>query len=138
MEILYRSQERGGGGVWRPDPTPKGGAPQPDAGWEPPHGRTIGHWDVNDGKGNRQRYLPDGTPITDNQAHGREPLPNPEGEPDNRDITQPDYTAPGLIESDITDPTIITNPNYLPSNNQGRNNILPPVFIVPIPRFGYR
>jgi RHS repeat-associated protein len=51
------------GGSWGPStPIPNQG--QPSASWDP-----EGHWDVDDGKGNRQRYDPDGNPITPEEAH---------------------------------------------------------------------
>ncbi len=53
------------GGSWGPQ-TPLPGQGQPSASWDP-----DGHWDVDDGNGNRQRYDPDGKPITPQQAHGK-------------------------------------------------------------------
>jgi hypothetical protein len=132
---FYPDPRNSRGGVWRPDPTPEGGEPQPDASYENPHGNTVGHWDVNDGKGNRQRYLPNGTPITPDQAHGKEPLPNPEGESDtsnNNRITDPNYTSPRLTEPKLT------NPDFIPSDSSRTRNVFPPVFIIPVPSFGIK
>ena len=67
----------GNGWVWNPDPlngrggswgpqTPIPGQSQPSASWDP-----DGHWDVDDGLGNRQRYDPNGKPITPQQAHAK-------------------------------------------------------------------
>jgi hypothetical protein len=47
-------------------PGGKGG--QPNASWDP-----EGHWDVDDGLGNRQRYNPDGTIVTAPEAHHDRP-----------------------------------------------------------------
>jgi RHS repeat-associated protein len=54
------------GGTWGPQ-TPIPGQSQPSGSWDP-----DGHWDINNGKpgpGGRQRYDPDGNPITPQQAH---------------------------------------------------------------------
>jgi RHS repeat-associated protein len=56
------------GGTWRPSPAIPGrgqkGLGQPSGSWD-----NDGHWDIDDGLGNRNRYLPDGTSITPEQAH---------------------------------------------------------------------
>ncbi len=55
------------GGTWGPqEPIP--GQSQPSASRDP-----AGHWDVDDGKGNRQRYSDQGKPISAEEAHGRSP-----------------------------------------------------------------
>jgi len=56
------------GGSWGPrKPIP--GQSQPSGSWGP-----EGHWDVDDGLGGRQRYRPDGTPISPEEGHrGRRP-----------------------------------------------------------------
>ena len=60
------------GGTWGPRlPLPNQG--QPSASWDP-----EGHWDVDDGNGSRQRYLPDGRPITPGEAHDA-PMVDPGG-----------------------------------------------------------
>lgn len=59
------------GGTWGPE-KPIGGQSQPTASWDP-----EGHWDVDDGKGNRQRYDKEGNPITPEEAHGKETKSNP-------------------------------------------------------------
>jgi hypothetical protein len=123
------------GGVWRPEPTPKGGEPQPDASWEPPHDDTVGHWDVNDGSGKRRRYLPDGTAITPEQAHGKEPLPSSEkdGNTSQYNIRDPSQ----ILKPDITNPEKgLTNPGILPPKNSARK--LPILIPVPIPVPGFR
>jgi RHS repeat-associated protein len=51
------------GGTWGPQ-TPIPGQSQPSGSWDP-----DGHWDIDNGKGGRQRYDPDGNPITPQQAH---------------------------------------------------------------------
>lgn len=77
----------GNGWKWNPDPgNPRGGTwgpqtpipgSQPTGSWDP-----DGHWDIDDGKGGRQRYDPDGNPITPGQAHPKTcpphkiPVPN--------------------------------------------------------------
>jgi len=44
---------------WKPQyPVPAQGGGQPGASWDP-----DGHWDVDDGQGNRGRYDPDGNPV---------------------------------------------------------------------------
>jgi RHS repeat-associated protein len=53
------------GGSWGPnDRIPN--QSQPSGSWDP-----EGHWDVDNGLGQRQRYDKDGNPITPDQAHGR-------------------------------------------------------------------
>jgi len=39
-------------------PVPSAGGAQPGASWDP-----TGHWDVDDGTGDRKRYAPDGTEV---------------------------------------------------------------------------
>lgn len=51
-----------------PLPSQTGG--QPGASWDP----NGGHWDVDDGQGNRRRYLPDGTEVD----HDNNPIPTDE------------------------------------------------------------
>jgi len=126
------------GGVWRPKPS--SGGPQPSASWEPPEpgGKGVGHWDVDDGKGNRQRYLPDGTPISAPQAHGDDPLPgssNITNTPTTPDSSNNTGTSPAY---NITDPggllnPDITNPNFVPQ----KPSVRPPL-IIPIPVPGIR
>jgi RHS repeat-associated protein len=61
------------GGTWGPK-KPLPNQSQPSASYEAPKGKGKGHWDVDDGLGNpRQRYDPDGNPITPDEAH-EEPL----------------------------------------------------------------
>ncbi len=58
------------GGKWGPkQPIP--GQSQPSASWEDPAGDDIGHWDVDDGFGNRDRYDENGKPLTPEEAHGK-------------------------------------------------------------------
>lgn len=68
------------GGTWGPQ-QPIGGQSQPSASWEDANDRGgIGHWDVDDGTGERQRYDEYGRPITEEQAHGRPSATGDEGE----------------------------------------------------------
>jgi WXG100 family type VII secretion target len=53
------------GGSWGPK-RPIPGQGQPSASWDP-----EGHWDVDDGKGNRQRYDKNGKPLTPEEAHDK-------------------------------------------------------------------
>jgi RHS repeat-associated protein len=61
-------------GRWKPrEPVPSRTGAQPSASWDPQHG----HWDVdipapNGGKGDRQRFLPDGTRL----GPDHRPVPN--------------------------------------------------------------
>ena len=62
------------GGTWGPKTpikTEKGS--QPSASWEDGNRQKGGagqdHWDVDDGNKNRQRYTPDGKPISEKDAH---------------------------------------------------------------------
>lgn len=68
----------GNGWKWNPDPRnkrggswgpriPVPGQSQPSASWEPEQG----HWDVDNGLGQRERYTRDGKPISPDYAHGR-------------------------------------------------------------------
>jgi RHS repeat-associated protein len=59
--------QNGRGGSWGPQ-TPIPGQGQPSASWDP-----EGHWDVDNGKGDRQRCDPNGKPITPEEAHGNSP-----------------------------------------------------------------
>jgi len=60
-------------GTWGPQ-QPIPGQSQPSASWDPKDG---GHWDVDDGLGNRQRYNDQGKPISPEEAHGRSPRTPP-------------------------------------------------------------
>ncbi len=51
------------GGTWGPE-TPVDGQSQPSGSWDP-----EGHWDIDDGLGNRDRYDEDGNPMTEDEAH---------------------------------------------------------------------
>lgn len=51
------------GGSWGPK-RPIPGQSQPGASWDP-----EGHWDVDNGQGERQRYDEDGNPISPDEAH---------------------------------------------------------------------
>jgi RHS repeat-associated protein len=62
----------GGPYKWSPDPgNSRGGSFKgpngASASWDP----TGDHWDVDDGKGNRQRYNRHGSPITKKEAHSK-------------------------------------------------------------------
>ncbi len=70
--------------VWHPDPRnsrggtrrprlPIPGQSQPSASWDP-----EGHWDVDNGLGERQRYDQNGKPITAEEAHRPKPVVPPE------------------------------------------------------------
>jgi RHS repeat-associated protein len=69
----------GNGWKWNPDSlNPRGGTwgprePIPGQGQPSASPEGDSHWDVDDGKGGRQRYDPDGNPITPQQAHPRSP-----------------------------------------------------------------
>jgi RHS repeat-associated protein len=59
--------QRDGIPTWVPEePVKTDGGGQPSASWD---GEGQGHWDVDDGEGNRQRYDHRGNPITPEQAH---------------------------------------------------------------------
>ncbi len=72
----------GEGWRWTPDPNDRRGGK-----WRDSEGRSTGwdakdgHWDTDDGKGNRQRYNRHGAPMSPSEAHGpykgptRQPLP---------------------------------------------------------------
>ncbi|MEI7733195.1 MAG: RHS repeat-associated core domain-containing protein [Verrucomicrobiota bacterium] len=75
--VQANPQEPGGRQAWRPAPpvnNPSGG--QPSASWD-----NEGHWDVDDGSGNRQRYDWRGNPIDPDQAHNRRKPPVPINSP---------------------------------------------------------
>jgi RHS repeat-associated protein len=74
------------GGSWGPQ-TPIPGQSQPSASWDP-----EGHWDVDNGLGDRQRFDPDGTPITPGEAHGKCPQSTP---------ANTDGPAPGSNQQDM-------------------------------------
>ena len=70
------------GGRWGPKypiNSPKGG--QPSASWD----GINGHYDHDDGNGNRTRVLPDGTPVD----HDNNPLPKPSTPPKNVPTPKP-------------------------------------------------
>ncbi len=56
------------GGAWGPA-RPIPGQSQPSASWEPESEHSRGHWDVDDGFGNRQRYDSNGRPRSAAWAH---------------------------------------------------------------------
>jgi RHS repeat-associated protein len=56
------------GGSWGPQ-NPIQGQSQPSGSWDP-----GGHWDIDNGKGSRQRYNQNGAPISADEAHGRRPI----------------------------------------------------------------
>lgn len=63
------SQGGSRGAKWKPEhPVNSPGGGQPGASWDP-----DGHWDVDDGKGGRRRYAPDGTEVD----HDNNPVSNP-------------------------------------------------------------
>jgi len=68
------------GGTWGPD-QPIPGQSQPSATKDPGSRGGAPHWDVDDGRGNRQRYDESGRPITPEEAHGAGPsgAENPDG-----------------------------------------------------------
>lgn len=57
------------GGQWRPVGYPKTPGGHPGASWDTGSRGGPGHWDVDDGSGERQRYYPDGRPMPDDVAH---------------------------------------------------------------------
>ena len=59
------------GGTWGPK-WPLPGQGQPSGSWDP-----EGHYDVDDGKGKRQRYDEHGRPLTPEEAHGKKPAVEP-------------------------------------------------------------
>ena len=75
----------GNGWKWNPDPNnsrggsygpekPVQGQSQPAASWEDPTTKGgTGHWDVDDGRGSRQRYDEHGKPMSADEAHGKSP-----------------------------------------------------------------
>jgi RHS repeat-associated protein len=65
--------QREGNPSWVPTPAIPG-VPAPTASWDP----NGGHWDVDDGQGNRQRYDWRGNPINPGQAHNPD-APAPPG-----------------------------------------------------------
>jgi RHS repeat-associated protein len=92
------------GGSWGPKPPIRGNpGGHPTASWDP---EGDGHWDVDDGKGSRQRYDKDGNPLTPDQAHGKEPRPKPNPNSDD-DGTEP--------ETDPADPSPCWEPEKQPS-----------------------
>jgi RHS repeat-associated protein len=61
--------------AWRPDRTIPGRSP-PSASWDP-----QGHWDVDSGRGTRQRFDWRGNPISARQAHSPKRPPTPRNGP---------------------------------------------------------
>jgi RHS repeat-associated protein len=72
------------GWKWNANPkNPRGGTWGPE-GWKGPHPPSgswdpSGHWDIDNGRGKRQRYDPNGDPITPDQAHSRNTNAHPQG-----------------------------------------------------------
>src|SRR6266704_6257231 len=78
------------GGTWGPE-TPIPGQSQPSTSWDP-----SGHWDFNPGTGTpRQRFDPQGNPITPQQAHPPKCQPNPPQHPAPLPWWTPPYWIPG-------------------------------------------
>jgi hypothetical protein len=57
------------GGQWRPDNYPSTPGGIPDASWDTGSRGGPGHWDVNDGNKNKERYYPDGRSMPVDVAH---------------------------------------------------------------------
>jgi RHS repeat-associated protein len=57
------------GGRWVPDNYPSTPGGIPGASWDPGSRGGPGHWDVDDGKGNRTRHYPDGRTMPNDVAH---------------------------------------------------------------------
>jgi hypothetical protein len=69
--------QRDGVPTWVPaEPVQTESGSQPGASWDP-----SGHWDVDDGSGNRQRYDWRGNPISPDQAHDPDRPPTPRNNP---------------------------------------------------------
>ncbi|MFZ0932525.1 MAG: RHS repeat-associated core domain-containing protein [Syntrophobacteraceae bacterium] len=63
------------GGTWGPD-EPVPGQSQPSASWDP-----EGHWDIDNGLGQRSRCDENGNPMSPEEAHGRNPEPRQSPDP---------------------------------------------------------
>jgi RHS repeat-associated protein len=57
------------GGRWVPDGELPDGVPAGGASWDTGSRGGPGHWDVDDGRGKRERYGPDGTSMPEDVAH---------------------------------------------------------------------
>jgi RHS repeat-associated protein len=111
------------GGTWGPqEPIP--GQGQPSGSWDP-----EGHWDIDNGLGDRQRYDPDGKPITPDEAH-RKCDNKPQQQPQPESPTVPD---PGFIDkmSQITGLTGTALLIYIIVSEGTR--LFPPRNLVPVP-----
>ena len=76
----------GGPWKWSPDPNnTRGGAFTDPTGKSASWDKPGGHWDVDDGHGNRQRYNRHGAPMTKEQAHG--PYKGPPRKPFERGVS---------------------------------------------------
>jgi RHS repeat-associated protein len=110
------------GGSWGPqEPIP--GQSQPSGSWDP-----EGHWDVDNGLGDRQRYDPDGKPLTPDEAHGKcdnnKPQPQPEAPP----VPDPDFMDKMSKITGLTGTALII---YLIVSEGTR--LFPPRNLVPVP-----
>jgi RHS repeat-associated protein len=72
-----------------PVKVPNGKGAQPSANWDP-----DGHWDVDNGLKKRQRYKPDGTPISPDEAHK---IPRPKISPPSSWPARPSLIPPLLL-----------------------------------------
>jgi WXG100 family type VII secretion target len=116
------------GGSWGPkEPIP--GQGQPSGSWDP-----EGHWDVDDGKGRRQRYDEKGQPISPEEAHGKKE--KSEEEPDGKEEkSEPakfeissDLLKKAEVITGLTGAALIT---YLIISEGSR--LFPPRNLIPIP-----
>jgi hypothetical protein len=75
------------GGKWGPT-IPIPGQSQPSGSFE--SDAPVPHWDIDDGKGSRQRYDESGKPISADEAHGKQPQQCPTASPNQK----PDNNSP--------------------------------------------
>ena len=111
--------QNGRGGSWGPQ-KPIPGQGQPSGSWDP-----EGHWDVDDGLGERQRYTPDGKPITPEEAHGKCKTPDT---PTSK-MSDPKFMDKMAKITGLTGTALII---YL-IISEGSRVVFPPRNLVPVP-----
>jgi len=115
------------GGTWRPTDYPKTPGGIPSGSWDPGSRGGPGHWDIDDGNGNRNRYDPNGNPLTPDQVHpNRTPAPGAPGTPTQQQIIDPQTAAKGAA-------AIGTGALIYWIISEGSRIVFPPRNLIPIP-----
>jgi len=106
------------GGAWGPK-RPIPGQGQSSGSWDP-----EGHWDIDDGKGNRQRYNEKGEPVTPEDAHQNKPTTTPSKITISDDLLKKMAAITGLTGTALIIYIIVS---------EGSRVLFPPRNLIPLP-----